>query len=566
MIHGDLHYENVLAADREPWLVIDPKPMAGDPHYEVAPLLWNRWDEVVASGDVRDAVRRRFHTVVDTAGLDEDRARDWVVVREMHNAMWASRTPRRGRTLDAEDRDVDHHRASPSPRRSRTERSRGRPVDQCRRGRCGRHEPHEPPRIVSRQRRHARGRRLGGRASAGPRSTSTRSTGPVARARRSASRATRSPTPSTTAASTRRSTRSRSEDLDAWSERLGRAGPDRACSARTSPPSGIDVNEAVIGEHWRIGTTRFEVVEVRIPCNVSRAGWACSGFDNADVGQAVHRRRPARVRTSGSLEEGTSAGRRRDRRRAPARPRRHRLDDVPGVHHRAGRCCRGCSTSTAAGRGVRRGARRTSRRRLAGPDRSRRPAEARPTYGTPGDLPVTATRPAHPEPRHPGSSDVRHAAVSYDMTVDRQPRAHVGRHVLRPGRGDAGPRGVPLPGRRRAGSRSPGRRPATTSPGSRPGWSRSASSPSSGSAIASGTRYEWILADLAIMSRGRRDHDGLPVARSPRTSPTSSATPSRRVVFAEDDAQIAKLREQRGRAARTSTRSSPSTAPPTATG
>jgi len=89
MIHGDLHYENVLAADREPWLVIDPKPMSGDPHYEVAPLLWNRWDEIVQSGNVRDAVRRRFHAVVDTAELNEDRARDWVVVRETHNALWA---------------------------------------------------------------------------------------------------------------------------------------------------------------------------------------------------------------------------------------------------------------------------------------------------------------------------------------------------------------------------------------------------------------------------------------------------------------------------------------------
>ena len=88
LIHGDLHYFNVLAADREPWLAIDPKPMSGDPHYEVAPLLWNRWDEVVSSGDVRTAVRRRFHTVVDAAGLDEERARDWVVVRMLHNAMW----------------------------------------------------------------------------------------------------------------------------------------------------------------------------------------------------------------------------------------------------------------------------------------------------------------------------------------------------------------------------------------------------------------------------------------------------------------------------------------------
>jgi streptomycin 6-kinase len=103
MIHGDLHYENVLAADREPWLVIDPKPMSGDPHYEVAPLLWNRWDEVLESGNVRDAVRRRFNAVVDTAGLDEGRARDWVVVREMHNAMWCIDESPNG--LDAEGRD-----------------------------------------------------------------------------------------------------------------------------------------------------------------------------------------------------------------------------------------------------------------------------------------------------------------------------------------------------------------------------------------------------------------------------------------------------------------------------
>jgi len=88
IIHGDLHHHNVLAADREPWLVIDPKPMSGDPHYEPAPMLWNRWDEIVA-GDARENLRRRFHTLVDVAGLDEDRARDWVVVRMVHNMSWA---------------------------------------------------------------------------------------------------------------------------------------------------------------------------------------------------------------------------------------------------------------------------------------------------------------------------------------------------------------------------------------------------------------------------------------------------------------------------------------------
>ena len=87
VIHCDLHYANVLAADREPWLVIDPKPVNGDPHYEIAPMLWNRWGEL--SGDVREGVRRRFHTLVEAAGFDEDRARAWVVVRMVHNAMWA---------------------------------------------------------------------------------------------------------------------------------------------------------------------------------------------------------------------------------------------------------------------------------------------------------------------------------------------------------------------------------------------------------------------------------------------------------------------------------------------
>jgi streptomycin 6-kinase len=84
MIHGDLHYENVMASDRAPWLAIDPKPINGDPHYEPAPMLWNRFEEL--AGDVRDGVRRRFHALVDHAGLDEHRARDWVVVRMVTSA------------------------------------------------------------------------------------------------------------------------------------------------------------------------------------------------------------------------------------------------------------------------------------------------------------------------------------------------------------------------------------------------------------------------------------------------------------------------------------------------
>ena len=85
LVHGDLHYGSVLAADREPWLSISPKPINGDPHFEVAPMLWNRWDEL--AGDTRGGIRRRFFALVDAAGLSDDRARDWVVVRAVREAV-----------------------------------------------------------------------------------------------------------------------------------------------------------------------------------------------------------------------------------------------------------------------------------------------------------------------------------------------------------------------------------------------------------------------------------------------------------------------------------------------
>ena len=88
LIHSDLHYFNVLAAEREPWLVIDPKPLSGDPAYEVGPLLGNRWEEAMAAVSPRQALLDRLFTVVDVAGLDEDRVRDWVIVREVCNVLW----------------------------------------------------------------------------------------------------------------------------------------------------------------------------------------------------------------------------------------------------------------------------------------------------------------------------------------------------------------------------------------------------------------------------------------------------------------------------------------------
>ncbi|MEW5808863.1 MAG: aminoglycoside phosphotransferase family protein [Actinomycetota bacterium] len=89
VLHGNLHFASVRAADREPWLAVDPKPVNGDRNDEVAPMLTHRWAEV--AGRVRDGIRQRFWTLVDVAGLDEDRARAWVIVRMVRAATRADR-------------------------------------------------------------------------------------------------------------------------------------------------------------------------------------------------------------------------------------------------------------------------------------------------------------------------------------------------------------------------------------------------------------------------------------------------------------------------------------------
>jgi streptomycin 6-kinase len=87
LLHWDLHYDNVLAGRGE-WLAIDPKPLAGDPCFDLLPALHNRWDDVVATGNVRAAVKRRFDLMTDVLGLDRQRAVAWTLGRVLQNLLW----------------------------------------------------------------------------------------------------------------------------------------------------------------------------------------------------------------------------------------------------------------------------------------------------------------------------------------------------------------------------------------------------------------------------------------------------------------------------------------------
>jgi streptomycin 6-kinase len=90
LLHTDLHFGNVLAADREDWLAIDPKPLSGHPGWEIAPSLWNRVDEMGTGPALRWSVRQRVEILADRLGLDVDDARRWAVLRLTVEAVWGA--------------------------------------------------------------------------------------------------------------------------------------------------------------------------------------------------------------------------------------------------------------------------------------------------------------------------------------------------------------------------------------------------------------------------------------------------------------------------------------------
>lgn len=85
LLHWDLHYDNILAGRADEgraheWIALDPKPLAGDPGFDLMPALANRFDV--------SAVRWRFDLMTEVLGLDRERARAWTLGRALQNGLW----------------------------------------------------------------------------------------------------------------------------------------------------------------------------------------------------------------------------------------------------------------------------------------------------------------------------------------------------------------------------------------------------------------------------------------------------------------------------------------------
>jgi streptomycin 6-kinase len=90
VLHGDLHHDNVLAATRRPYLVVDPEGFVGDPTAELACFLRNPIDHLTASFGPLARLRRRIAVLTEMLGDPAERIRSWAYVGAVVSAGWSA--------------------------------------------------------------------------------------------------------------------------------------------------------------------------------------------------------------------------------------------------------------------------------------------------------------------------------------------------------------------------------------------------------------------------------------------------------------------------------------------
>ena len=85
VVNRDAHLGNILASQREPWLLIDPKPLVGDRAFDAGYLMLDQLNDSPTPAQAAELVQK----LASGLGVEQERIRGWALVRAVENALWA---------------------------------------------------------------------------------------------------------------------------------------------------------------------------------------------------------------------------------------------------------------------------------------------------------------------------------------------------------------------------------------------------------------------------------------------------------------------------------------------
>ena len=99
LLHGTFRQSKVLAAERVPWLAVGPDPVVGEAAFDLARLVRDRVEDLIASPSGAAVTRRRVKRLAESLDVDPERLRGWTLFRAVESGVRALRV---GREQDAE--------------------------------------------------------------------------------------------------------------------------------------------------------------------------------------------------------------------------------------------------------------------------------------------------------------------------------------------------------------------------------------------------------------------------------------------------------------------------------
>ncbi|CAL9600798.1 hypothetical protein SUDANB15_05398 [Streptomyces sp. enrichment culture] len=99
LLHGTFRQSKVLSGERLPWLAVGPDPVVGEHAFDLARLVRDRVEDLIAQPSGATTTRRRVKRLAESLEVDRERLRGWTLFRAVESGVRARRV---GREQDAE--------------------------------------------------------------------------------------------------------------------------------------------------------------------------------------------------------------------------------------------------------------------------------------------------------------------------------------------------------------------------------------------------------------------------------------------------------------------------------